>query len=152
MVWFIMVTTICGHFRIFGTKFWLKLNWGHQFEGNLVSKLGNINCKHIINWKLLTRDTKFEVVNPASNPLISNHLKWNLDWFAKLIGLYRCWWRMLETNCVGDRIWMLVTSHVTNIKYQSPTSHSGILGCWWPIGLSPTCRKYHQHTFLSPTS
>ena len=38
----------------------------------------------------------------------------------------------------------------SNIKYQSPTSHSAILWCWWPIGMPPTCRK--MHTFLSPTS
>ena len=24
----------------------------------------------------------------------------------------RCWWRMLEIKCIGDKIWMLVTSHV----------------------------------------
>ena len=30
--------------------------------------------------------------------------------------LHRCWWRMLETKCVFDKIWTLVTSHVTNIE------------------------------------
>ena len=50
--------------------------------------------------------------------------------------LHRCWWRMLETKYVGDKIWMLVTSHLvfcTNIKYQSPTSRSGVLWWWWPM-------------------
>ena len=31
-----------------------------------------------------------------------------------MIGLHRCCWRMLETNCVGDNLELLVTS-VTNI-------------------------------------
>ena len=29
----------------------------------------------------------------------------------------RCWWRMLETKCVGDKLVMLMTDS----------------GCWWPI-------------------
>jgi len=61
-------------------------------------------------------------------------------------------------------IWHLVEFHVSNITYRSPTSHSGILWCWWPIGMSPTCRKMtpsyffcHQHLKMviitkSPTS
>ena len=35
-------------------------------------------------------------------------------------GLHRCWWRMLETKCVGDNLEMLVTvsgAFVTNILY-----------------------------------
>ena len=31
--------------------------------------------------------------------------------------LHRCWWRILETKCVGDKFEMLVTDS----------------GCWWPI-------------------
>ena len=31
--------------------------------------------------------------------------------------LHRCWWRMLETKCVGDKSEMLVTNS----------------RCWWPI-------------------
>ena len=42
-------------------------------------------------------------------------------------------------------IWHQVEFNVSNITYRSPTSHSSILWCWWPIGISPTCRK------MSPT-
>ena len=30
---------------------------------------------------------------------------------------------MLEIKCVGDKLWMLVTSHVTNIESWAPTSN-----------------------------
>ena len=36
----------------------------------------------------------------------------------------------------------------TNIKYQSPTSHSGVLWCWWPIGMLPTCTKMSSTYFF----
>ena len=36
---------------------------------------------------------------------------------SNLFWLHRCWWRMLETKCVGDKFEMLVTDS----------------GCWWPI-------------------
>ena len=42
----------------------------------------------------------------------------NLNWTKKW--LHRCWWRMLETKCVGDNFEMLVTVFavfVTNILY-----------------------------------
>ena len=42
---------------------------------------------------------------------------------TKMKRLHRCWWRMLEIKCVGDKIWMLVTHF-----------------------------ECHQHTFLSPLS
>ena len=45
-------------------------------------------------------------------------------------GLHRCWWRMLETKCVGDKFKMLRTDHhhkVTNIT-MSPTSLSPTRG------------------------
>ena len=37
---------------------------------------------------------------------------------------------------VGDgcrRPNVLVTIHVTNIESEAPTSHSGVLWCWWPM-------------------
>ena len=37
--------------------------------------------------------------------------------WARLICLHWCWWRMLETECVGDKFEMLMTHSV----------------CWWPI-------------------
>ena len=36
----------------------------------------------------------------------------------------------------------------TIIRYRSSTSHSGVFWYWWPIKMSPTCRKMslsHQH-------
>ena len=44
----------------------------------------------------------------------------------------------------------------TNVKYQSPISHSGVLW-WWPIGMSPTyvfCRQHLKMVTIikSPTS
>ena len=71
--------------------------------------------------------------------------------------LHWCWWRMLETKCVGDKFEMLVTDSE----------------CWWPINyigkitnitkkvvniliLSPTSKIGHHHLVtkitMSPTS
>ena len=33
-------------------------------------------------------------------------------------GLHRCWWRMLETKCVGDKFEMLVTDLIHWKKHQ----------------------------------
>ena len=73
------------------------------------------------------------------------------------LGLHRCWWRMLETKCVGDKFEMLVTDS----------------GCRWPIKyiekitnitikvsniliLPPTSAISHYHKVanisMSPTS
>ena len=53
-------------------------------------------------------------------------------WLFRNFGLHRCWWRMLETKCIGDNFEMLVTvlaifennrpKDVTNIEILSLTS------------------------------
>ena len=68
--------------------------------------------------------------------------QWNL-WLRQVLKttltlkLHRCWWRMLETKCVGENHKILVTvrNSVTNSQKSSPTlSH-----------------QYHCHRFLIST-
>ena len=58
--------------------------------------------------------------------------------------LHRCRWRMLVTDVgdqmcrwqdldVGDKLRHQHRELGTNIKYQSPLSHSRVLWCWWPM-------------------
>ena len=91
-------------------------------------------------------------------------------------GLHRCRWRVRHqhqisvTDITFWRIMMLVTDvspsgfvyrylkvhwiwhqvefHVYNITYRSPTWHSGIFWFWWPIEMSPTCRKMSSTSFF----
>ena len=71
--------------------------------------------------------------------------KINCDEFAKVWSkeLHRCWWRMLETKCVGDNYNMLVTILailITDIHYlftlavgnQHRTSVTNIQTVPWP--------------------
>ena len=63
-----------------------------------------------------------------------NNKKWS-------IGLNRCWWRMLETKCVGDTFEMLaavLAVFVTNILYHL-TWASGINN----QKISPVSKLYH---------
>ena len=46
------------------------------------------------------------------------------------VGDQMCWWQNLD---VGDKSHHQHRELGTNIKYQSPTSHSGVLWCWWPM-------------------
>ena len=56
------------------------------------------------------------------------------------VRLHRCWWRMLETKCVGDKFEMLVTDS----------------GCWWPIKyikkITNITKKVANIMILPPTS
>ena len=59
--------------------------------------------------------------NRQINSVGQEFLNWRTDWKFHYgpdheIGLHRCWWRMLETKCFGDKIWILVTSQVINIE------------------------------------
>ena len=76
-----------------------------------------------------------------------------------ILGLHRCWWRMLETKCVNDNYKMLVT--VLAIQDMSPTSNfshqhplvpninvaysSGYIdvrdGCWRQFNLNCLCKR-----------
>ena len=62
------------------------------------------------------------------------------DWHILYIRLHRCWWRMLETKCVGDKFEMLVTDS----------------GCWWPISyiekITNITKKVANILILSPIS
>ena len=63
------------------------------------------------------------IMTIAGNEMIWNDFEKKWFWFLKShweSGLHRCWWRMLETKCVGDNFEMLVTVlAVTNILYLS---------------------------------
>ena len=56
------------------------------------------------------------------------------------LGVHRCWWRMLETKCVGDKFVMLVTDS----------------GFWWPIKyiekITKITKKVANIMILRPTS
>ena len=56
------------------------------------------------------------------------------------IWLHRCWWRLLETKCVGDKFEMLVIDS----------------GCWWSIKyiakITNITKKVDNIMILSPTS
>ena len=55
-----------------------------------------------------------------------------------ILGLHRCWWRMLETKCVNDNYKMLVT--VLAIQEMLPSSKF------------TTCPQHqHRNSHLSPT-
>ena len=45
---------------------------------------------------------------------ILNVMVFGPEWRGRL---HRCWWRMLETQCVGDNYNMSVTVLLTNIHY-----------------------------------
>ena len=71
------------------------------------------NSKLIKN-KLLTQWWRhFPVLVDELTP----NLVANINVTTKHNWLHRCWWRMLETKCVGEKFEMLVTDS----------------GCWWPI-------------------
>ena len=57
-----------------------------------------------------------------------------------LEGLHRCWWRMLETKCVGDNLEILMIDLI----------------CWWPKNHQHNAKKSRQHKVtimkLTPTS
>ena len=76
------------------------------------------------------------------------------------VGDQMCWWQVWD---VGDQSRHQHQEFGINVKNQSPTSYSGILWCWWRIGMSPTRRKMlptskngHHHKVtsikMSPTS
>ena len=46
------------------------------------------------------------------------------------VGDQMCWWQVWD---VGDMSSHQHQKFGTNIKYQSPTSHSDVLWCWWPM-------------------
>ena len=63
-----------------------------------------------------------------------------LSFFQNWQRWHRCWWRMLETKCVGDKFKMLMTDS----------------RCWWPIYYSDKItnktKKVANIMNLSPTS
>ena len=76
--------------------------------------------------------------------------------------LHRCWWRMLETKCVGDNFKMLVMILVTNILYLLKWASGTIIQKMSPRSLFcrqhskivTTCKsstsQFHQH-YCGPT-
>ena len=78
--------------------------------------------------------------NHSKNIPISTRMKlYTIEFFKLQCWLHRCWWRMLETKCVGDNFAMLATD----------------FRCWWPISClekitkimkkTPTKWFCHQH-------
>ena len=72
------------------------------------------------------------------------------------VGDQMCWWQ--DSN-VGDKSRHQYRELGINIKYQSPTSHSGVLWCWWPMlvpqDLFKDGKKFIEFAtrlnFMSPT-
>ena len=71
-----------------------------------------------------------------------------------VIFFFTIFWAILRLNFIvfkpnaTDKQRHLHQELGTNIKYQSQTSNSGILWGRWLIGMSPTCKKYQQHTIF----
>ena len=62
--------------------------------------------------------------------------------WERSVGLDRCWWRMLETKCVGDNFQMLVTVLVTNILYLlTLASGTNIQRCHQDLNSVPNILK-----------
>ena len=67
----------------------------------------------------------------------------DIFWMDNICWLHRCWWRMLETKCVGDNFEILVTAlavFVTNILY-----HSTLASGTNVQKMSPISKFCHQH-------
>ena len=118
------------------SSFYHKWNISHLNE--LISTFEFLCfCKHQKSAHLYLYDNK--TLNKRSfmqrkilyegRSLCSNH------WIIPSDGWHRCWWRMLETKCVGDKFKMLVANKnhqhnkksrqhndsVTNISNRSPS-------------------------------
>ena len=109
----------------------------------------------ILNWSNLLMQKSSKILFILMLHFIFGFRRFNFRKTSKdtLKGLHRCWWRMLETKCVGDKSRHQYRELSTNIKYQSPTPNSGIL-CWffvtnilkWSPSLS------HQHNDVTNTT
>ena len=112
------------------TQIWILLNFIIIFSTRELS-----SCK---NGEVLNCDCdsdKFKIFSQFSQ---KNHYLWNWE-----IRLRRCWWRMLETNCIGDNFEMLVTVLtvlVTNILNRLKLASGTIIQKMSPI--SKFCRQH----------
>ena len=94
-------------------------------------------------WRMLKTKCVGDKSHHQYQELGTNITFWRIMWS----GVW-CWWQMLvPQNVFIDR------KYVFSKTYWSLTSHSGILWSWWPIQMSPTCRKMSStYFFLSTTS
>ena len=112
--------------------FWIWFNWLHYFQ--IGSSSRSIELEFLLNYHFfqigfmcVNHDLSFcniwgeyfsanKVFERKSTVLEFLDLKQvrQLSIYIEVFQLHRCWWRILETKCVGD---MLVTDS----------------GCWWPI-------------------
>ena len=76
----------------------------------------------------------------------SKHKIWISKWVTSMliteVSDSLCWWPVWD---VGDKSRRQHQEQGTKIKFRSLTSHSGILWCWRPIGMSLTYLFRHQH-------
>ena len=96
----------------------------------------------------INRDDNWKILN-----LIDGHMGDGFLW------LHRCWWRMLETKCAGDKVEMLVTDlihwKITNITKKVgnimilPTSQIGHHHKVTNITRSPTSLSPYEHLDFS---
>ena len=94
------------------------------------------------HWQDLdVRDKSWLVTSPTSNISYQHHIRAYYDVCDRCQSLRIC----LK---MGKILLNLAPGWISCLQHDI----SGILWCLWPNGMSPTCRKYHQHTFLSPTS
>ena len=85
--------------------------------------------KMSIPWLKMEYSKWIQVMSKVRQP---HWLKGAQQLFAEIYRLHRCWWRMLETECVGDNFQMLMTDS----------------GFWWPIKY---IEKITKITKKSPT-
>ena len=112
---------------------WLRIISYRHYE-KMKKRNHFVNCQKHLHWIHLN----------FRNDVESRFRKLKIFW------LHRCWWRMLETKCVGDKFEMLLTDliHWENRQHNEKVANIMIV--------PPTSQISHHHKVtnitMSPTS